>query len=197
MDVYKIVNATQLDADLESLANSLRAKRNENSSVEYEFPETYVDAIADLYYDDSPNTANDLTVSGKTVTVKEGYYPTAVSKSVADGSISGKTTELMVDPGALSFNKSTGNITIAATTGVNKDVVVNVTAGYQGANSNKIISNAAKVIVNSKTYSGAIPVQTSSAISQTANADGTYSVTIPEGYYSGYTITVGTPTTSS
>lgn len=196
MDIYKIVNATQLDADLESLANSLRAKRNENSSVEYEFPETYVDAIADLYYDDSPNTANDLTVSGKTVTAKEGYYPTAVSKSVADGSISGKATQLNVSPGELSFNKTNGTITIAATSGVNKDIVVNVTAGYQSANSNKTIADAANVRVDARTYSGAIQVRNSDAIDVVDKGNGTYSVTIPEGYYSGYTITVGTPTTS-
>lgn len=84
MDDYKIVNATELDADLESLANTLRAKNGESQA--YVFPDDFNRAVADLYYDPQPNTADDISynVTNRTIDVASGFYGAKTSFDLTD-----------------------------------------------------------------------------------------------------------------
>ena len=84
-DKYMIVNATQLDADLASIAEKIKTKLHETG--EYNFPEDFLTAIDKMVYDDTPNTESDLIVNEATITATSGYYPSDVSKSVATGSV--------------------------------------------------------------------------------------------------------------
>ena len=72
-DVYKIVNATQLDSDLTSVANAIRTKGG--TSAQLAFPSEFITAIADIItsrvYEEAivvpPST------SAQTVTIPQGY----------------------------------------------------------------------------------------------------------------------------
>ena len=110
---YKVVDADQLDADMKSVADAIRAKGGTTESMS--FPDGYVSAIGNIEEGTnlpilvnpgeasdvlkgkefinqageivtgtiSSKTASNVTVSKETVTVPAGYYPDTVSKSVA------------------------------------------------------------------------------------------------------------------
>lgn len=111
---YKVVDADQLDLDMKSVADAIRAKAGTAASMS--FPDGYISTIrnieegADLPILVNPGTEADalkdkefinqageivtgsivsksaanVTVSGDTVNIPSGYYPEAVSKSVAN-----------------------------------------------------------------------------------------------------------------
>lgn len=174
VEKYMIVNATQLDADLASIANKIKAKLNETG--EYKFPEDFLSAIDKMVYDANPNTANDLSVNGKTVTANPGYYPTAVSKSVDEGLvvvndleiISNPTIALSADGKSIEVNHSNSQApTTSTTSGYVTSTNVNVgTCSASGSKTITIIS-----LLGDKTADNIV-----------ANGDGT--ITIPSGYYS-------------
>lgn len=84
-------------------------------------------------------TATDVTASGKTVSVPAGYYASAVSKSVTDGSATTPSTTITVTP-TISVNSS-GLITASGTT--TKSVTPNVSAGYVSSGTAGTISVSA------------------------------------------------------
>lgn len=193
MDTYKIVNATELDANLESLANSFREKRNEASSKKYNFPESFTEALRDMYYDEAPNTADDLVVEGKTVKVGKGYYPNEVSKSVANGSISSVTVSgnaIQFTPN-ITFNESTGQISVAPDSET-RDIVVNVQEGYQNSDT-KTYSNKVNATLNSATKN--LTLKTDSDVTVIVNGN-KVTVTIPKGYYASQIVKEATTSTS-
>lgn len=126
---YKVVDADQLDIDMKSIANAIRAKAGTTASMS--FPDGYVSTIrnieegADLPILVNPGTdadalkdkefinqageivtgsivsksAANVTVSGDTVNIPSGYYPEAVSKSVAN--VEQSTPEISISSSGL------------------------------------------------------------------------------------------------
>lgn len=45
---YVLVDATELDSNLESIANALREKLGDDDSVKYSFPDDFIEAINQL-----------------------------------------------------------------------------------------------------------------------------------------------------
>lgn len=72
-------------------------------------------------------TSSDMTVSGGTVTAPAGYYASAQSKAVANGSASTPATSITATP-TISVNSSTGLIT--ASVSASQSVTPTVSAGY-------------------------------------------------------------------
>lgn len=73
IDKYMIVNATQLDADLASIANKIKEKLNETG--EYNFPDDFITAIDRMVYDANPKTVDNIVNNGDgTITIPAGYY---------------------------------------------------------------------------------------------------------------------------
>jgi len=70
-------------------------------------------------------TSSDMTVSGKTVTAPAGYYASAQSKDVADGSVSVPATSITANP---TITTSGGNIT--ASVSASQSISPSVSAGY-------------------------------------------------------------------
>ena len=83
MSEYKIVNATQLDADLASIADMIKTKTLETH--DYVFPEDFITSINKMSYNENPLGEEDIVVEGKNVIVPEGYYPEMVTNAVNDG----------------------------------------------------------------------------------------------------------------
>lgn len=132
---YKVVNADQLDADMKTVADAIRAKAG--TTTDMQFPDGYISVIenikdgvklptlinpgteADALLNKEfinqageivagtiiSKSADSVTVSGKTVKVPSGYYPESVSKDVA--SVDQATPEISVS--------SSGLITASAT----------------------------------------------------------------------------------
>lgn len=184
IEKYMIVNATQLDADLASIANKIKAKLNETG--EYKFPDDFLSAIDKMVYDANPNTENDLSVSGKTVTANPGYYPTAVSKSVDEGLVVVNDLEIISDP----------IITLSAD---GKSIVVNhsnsqapttsTTSGYV-TSANVTVGTCSASGTKTETIVNLLGNKTSDNVVN--NGNGT--ITIPAGYYA-EDVTYTLPTT--
>ena len=85
MNEYKIVNATQLDADLASIANMIKTKTQETH--DYVFPEDFVTSIEKMSYNNIVFGEKDLIVEDNTVIVPMGYYSEEVRKSIDEGEI--------------------------------------------------------------------------------------------------------------
>ena len=144
----KAVNATQLDADLTTVANAIRAKGG--TSAPLSFPSGMASAIGAISTGITPTgtinittngthdvtskatanvqvptgterTSSDVTVSGRTVTVPAGLYGSQVQKSIANGTVTLNTPTV----------NASGLVTASATLGQ---------AGYIGsAPSNKTL----------------------------------------------------------
>lgn len=120
MAVDKLVDSSQLDSDLTSVAIAIRTKGGTSASLS--FPSGFVSAIGDIstgtdvsdttasagdvlsgkyfYTSDGTKTqgsiatksSSDLTVSGATVTAPAGYYSSSASASVTSGTITNNTS---------------------------------------------------------------------------------------------------------
>lgn len=172
-DKYMIVNATQLDADLASIAEKIKTKLNETG--EYNFPEDFLTAIDKMVYDANPNSEADLIVNEATVTATSGYYPSDVSKSVATGMVVVNNLELEVNP-TVTLDEDT--LSVVATYEAEGTPPVHVaTRGY--VTSSEITVNTCKASgVTTKPLSELLTMRDENSIVGEVNK-----VTIPAGYY--------------
>ena len=172
-DKYMIVNATQLDADLASIAEKIKTKLNETG--EYNFPEDFLTAIDRMVYDANPNSEADLIVNEDTVTTTSGYYPSDVSKSVATGKIVVNNLELEVNP-TVTLDEDT--LSVVATYEAEGTPPVHVaTRGY--VTSSEITVNTCKASgVTTKPLSELLTMRDENSIVGEVDK-----VTIPAGYY--------------
>ena len=133
-----------------------------SSSVDGYKPVT-VGAISDTYIGSAidQRDSDDLTASGATVTVPEGYYAAAASKSVPTGTAVPAST---ISATAATITTGTGTITLTKTVSNTPNVS---TAGYisTGTAGNSSVSLTANVTIN--------PTLTASGAT----------VTVPAGYY--------------
>lgn len=185
IDKYMIVNATQLDADLASIANKMKEKLNETG--EYNFPDDFIAAIDKMVYDANPNTANDLSVSGKTVTAGAGYYPNAVFKSIDDGLVVINDLEIISNP-TISLSADGKNIVVSHSN--SQSPTPSTTSGYV-TSANVTVGNCVTHGENSASIVSLLGDKTVDNIVN--NGDGT--ITIPAGYYAN-NITYTLPTTT-
>ena len=173
MNEYKIVNATQLDADLASIADMIKTKTLE-TDIDYVFPEDFIIAIDKMSYNANPNTEDDLIVEGDTITVNAGYYQEAISKFVESGLVFINSLNLEENP-IVALSEDGKSIEAEYT--VEKIPEVSVTPGY--------ISNITNVGTFKSSGKTTIAIQdliTAKAESDIIdNGDGT--ITIPAGYY--------------
>ena len=114
------------------------------------------------------NDASDLTASGATVTVPEGYYAAAASKTIASGSAQTPTTTITANPN-ISVNSS-GLIT--ASVSGSQNVTPTVSAGYISAGTAGTVSVSGST--TSQLSTQAATTITPSTTSQTAVAAGKY-----------------------
>ena len=155
-------------------------------------------------------TAEDMTVSGPTVTVPEGYYASAQSKSVASGSATTPDTEITAVP-TISVNASTGVVSASVSTSsgiipvIEEGYVTEGTSGTvsvtgsatsqlstQGAKtvtpteSSQVAVSAGKFTTGDVTVSGIPSDYVGSGIERRSSSDLTASgdtVTVPPGFY--------------
>lgn len=172
-DKYMIVNATQLDADLASIAEKIKTKLHETGK--YNFPEDFLTAIDKMVYDDTPNTESDLIVNEATVTATSGYYPSDVSKSVATGSVVINSLEMQSNPSVILSEDGTS---IVSEYSVESIPTVHVaTRGY--VTDSEITANKCKASgTTTKPLSELLIMQDENSIIRETNK-----VTIPAGYY--------------
>ena len=114
------------------------------------------------------NTASDLSVSGKTVTVPAGYYANQTTKDVAAGSASTPATTITANP-TITVS-STGLIT--ASYSGSKSITPIVNEGYISAGTAGTVSTSGSA-TSQLTTKGATTITPGSA-SQTAVSAGTY-----------------------
>lgn len=119
----------------------------------------------------TPRTSADLTVSGATVTVPDGYYSATYTKSVASGSATTPATSQNQSTPSLSVNSSTGVVT-ATVASKTFNVTPTVSAGYVSS------GTAGTITLNSS--SGTLNLSTKSAQTYTP---GTSNQTISSGKY--------------
>lgn len=117
------------------------------------------------------NTSEDVTVSGKTVTVDAGYYATAVSKSVADGSATTPATTVSVSP-SLAVDSATGVVT--ASVSGSQSVTPTVSEGYVSTGTAGTVSVSGSNTLSLSTAQGGTITPTESQ--QTAVAAGKYTL---------------------
>ena len=123
MAVDKLVDSSQLDSDLTTVANAIRAKTGGASQLA--FPSGFVSGIGSIPTG-TPRTSADLTASGDTVTAPAGNYASSASKSVAAGSVS--VDEVIIESDPTISVDSSGLITASySDTG---EATASVTPGY-------------------------------------------------------------------
>jgi hypothetical protein len=170
-DKYVIVNATQLDSDLATIATAMKTKVKE--SKEYQFPTDFLAAIDKMVYDENPNTADDLVVQGNSITAKAGYYPADVSKAVNTGAVTVNALDLEKNP-TIEFVGDN----IVASYLIEQEPQVSTTNGYV---------TASEIKVNKCTATGSATKPIGELLSLRTgdnlviNEDGT--LTLPNGYY--------------
>ena len=157
MAVDKLVDSTQLDTDLTSVANAIRTKGGTSASLA--FPSGFVTAIGNISTGGTPRTSDDLEVSGATVTAPAGTYASAASKSVASGTAGtptatkGTVTNHSVDV-TPSVTNTTGYITGSTKTGT----AVTVSASELASGNKEITANGTNIdVVGYSTVSVAVP----------------------------------------
>ena len=169
-----------------------------------------VAAIPSTYVGSGITTDPTPTVSGRTVTIPEGYYSEDTTAQVGTGSATTPATTVTANP-SISVNSTTGLIT--ATASATKSVTPTVSAGYvstgtagtitvSGSNTSQLTVQAAATITPSETAqtavaagkytTGAVTVAAipsdyvGSGITARSSTDLTASgatVTVPAGYY--------------
>ena len=173
MDEYKIVNATQLDADLASIADMIKTKTQETH--DYVFPEDFRTSINKMSYNNIIFGEKDLIVEDNTVIVPMGYYSEEVRKSIDEGEIHLNNIEIEENP---IIKISEDGSAIESEYRVEKTPEFSINPGYIST-----FSNENPVVVSGKTI---IPLENIFEIkdqnSIIDNGDGT--ITIPAGYYS-------------
>ena len=146
-------------------------------------------------------TSGDMTVSGKTVTAPAGYYSSAQSKSVADGSISASATgSATVSSLTFTYDSENGRFNISGSGSIAGTAKANVgTAGYVSSGATGSTTGTASVsahiakIVGSTEFTGAstrkptIARTTTTATGATNVGTGDASTTAPS---SGYFVSV-------
>lgn len=152
MAVDKLVDSSALDTKLTQVANAIRGKTGDSTSLA--FPGEFVDAIGELtnvedttaaagdvlntkyFYtaagvktqgNIASKSSSDLSASGATVTVPAGYYASQASKSVSSGSATTPATTISVTP-SMSLDASTGVVT--ASNSKTQNVTPSISAGY-------------------------------------------------------------------
>lgn len=96
-------------------------------------------------------TSSDLTVNGKTVTAPAGYYASAASKSVADGSATTPTTT--ITPTTIITAPTTGTNAgkIVATVSGSSSITPTVSAGYVSTGTSGTVSVSGSTTINPAT----------------------------------------------
>ena len=120
----------------------------------------WVDGV-EVQGDIAAKTSADMTVSGKTVTAPAGFYATAQSKSVADGSVSvaGAGTASITGL-TYNYNSSGNNFTVSGSANITGSATATVTAGYIASGANAALTGTANVstsvakVAGSTTISG-------------------------------------------
>jgi len=148
-----------------------------------------VGAISKTYVGSSisQRSSTDITASGDTVTVPEGYYASASSKTVASATHANPTATINSTTGVVtaSHTQTAGYVAAGTTTGTlelstQAAKTVTPTESEQTAvAAGKYTTGAVKVGAISKTYVGSSITRRSST-DLTASGD---TVTVPEGYY--------------
>ena len=173
MNEYKIVNATQLDADLASIANSIKEKTLETDK-EYIFPEDFVSAIYKMSYNEDIKTIDDLTIEGKDILVNKGFYPEDVKTSIDDGLII--IDDLIIEENP-TVALSEDGLSIEANYSFENSLDISITPGYVD-----IIEEAGSIKATGKTSILLTDLLDSkSEMDITVNENG--SILIPAGYY--------------
>lgn len=172
MNEYKIVNATQLDADLASIANMIKTKTQETH--DYVFPEDFVTSIEKMSYNNIIFGEKDLIVEDNTVIVPMGYYSEEVRKSIDEGEIHLNNIEIEENP---IIKISEDGSAIESEYRVEKSLEFSINPGYIST-----FSNENPIVVSGKTI---IPLGNIFEIKDQNfiinNGNGT--ITIPAGYY--------------
>lgn len=96
-------------------------------------------------------TSSDLTVSGKTVTAPAGYYASAASKSVADGSATTPTTTITPTTVITAPTTGTDAGKIVATVSGSSSITPTVSAGYVTTGTSGTVSVSGSTTINPAT----------------------------------------------
>lgn len=120
-----------------------------------------VDAIPSNYVGSgvTRRTSSDMTASGATVTAPAGYYESASSKSISNGSAKTPATTITANP---TITVSTGGL-ITATASSSKSVTPTVTAGY-------VSSGTAGTVTVTGTKTEQLSTQAAATITPTTTA---------------------------
>lgn len=120
-----------------------------------------VDAIPSNYVGSgvTRRTSSDMTASGATVTAPAGYYESASSKSVSNGSAKTPATTITANP---TITVSTGGL-ITATASSSKSITPTVTAGY-------VSSGTAGTVTVTGTKTEQLSTQAAATITPTTTA---------------------------
>lgn len=176
----KAVNATQLDADLTTVADAIRIKGG--TSAPLSFPDGMAEAISNISTGISPTgtidittngnhdvtniatanvqvptgtarSASDVTVSGRTVAVPAGLYGSQVQKSVTQGTAgTPSASKGSVSNHAVSVTPSVTNSTGYITGGTKSGSPVTVSASELVSGTRSITSNGAGIDVTNYKY---------------------------------------------
>lgn len=176
----KAVNATQLDADLTTVADAIRTKGGTTAPLS--FPNGMAEAISNISTGIVPTgtidittngthdvtskatanvqvptgaarTSSDVTVSGGTVTVPAGLYGSQVQKSVAQGTAGTPTASKgSVSNHSVSVTPSVTNSTGYITGGTKSGSAVTVSASELVSGTRSITSNGTGIDVTNYKY---------------------------------------------
>lgn len=176
----KAVNATQLDADLTTVADAIRNKGG--TSAPLSFPDGMAEAISNISAGITPTgtinittngthdvtikatanvqvptgtarTSSDVTVSGRTVTVPDGLYGSQVQKSVAQGTAGTPTASKgSVSNHSVSVTPSVTNSAGYITGGTKSGSAVTVSASELVSGTRSITSNGSGIDVTNYKY---------------------------------------------
>lgn len=168
IDAYKIINATELEANLALIATALRTKLNRSGNLQ--FPDDYVSAINDLQYDANPNTAADITFEDGSVKVGNGFFANDTTKAMPVGSAAVQANSITI-PLNISVDNE-GKIDVNGE--ASQVITANVTPGYITSCASATVSaSCAKSQALSTVAGGAI---TPSESAQTAVAAKKYTL---------------------
>lgn len=205
----KVVNATQLDADLAAVADAIRAKGGTTAPMS--FPDGMTEAISNISAGITPTgtidittngthdvasqatanvqvptgterTSSDVTVSGGTVTVPAGLYGSQVQKSVAQGTAgTPAASKGSVSNHSISVTPSVTNSTGYITGGTKSGSAVTVSASELVSGTKSVTSNGAGIDVTNYKYVDVAVSGSEGYVGQETHEDsvGRFSVSFP------------------